>query len=188
MTRFDRLCFTVYLSSLGLWAGVLAMTAAAAAVTFPTVKTLDPVVPSLDPASRPHWMFVAGKVVSGVFLISHGAQAVCAVLALAAAVCLMRSAEHGQRVRRSVTLACTAGAIGVLASYLLALWPRMRENLHAYWDNLSAGQLAAAKTAQQAFDADHPRASLMMQAMLVLVLVALVSGVWKSTAGGRQSK
>lgn len=182
MTRRDRLCYTVYLFALGIWAGILAMTAAAAAVTFPTVKSLDPTLLDLDPASRPHWMLVGGKVVSGVFVISHAAQAVCALLAIAAFVVLCRSPQRGRQSRRSVTFVASAAALSVLSWYLLILWPRMRENLHTYWDNLFAGKLELARAAQQAFDADHPAASFTLQVLLVAVLVALASGVWSATA------
>ncbi|HZW06664.1 MAG TPA: hypothetical protein VFF65_06035 [Phycisphaerales bacterium] len=180
MVRWERTCTALYLAALGLWAGVLAMTAAAAAVTFPAVKALDPVVPTLDAASRPHWMFVGGKVVANVFLVSHIAQSVCAVLALASIICLSRSRRPEAR-RRPATLYWTAGAVAVFAVYLLWLWPRMRSNLHMYWDRLTQGTLEAARAAQAAFDADHPRASLLLQLLLVLVLAALVSGAWHAT-------
>lgn len=181
MTRSDRVCFTIYLTALGLWAGVIAMTAAAAAVTFPTMKAVDPIVPSLSESSRPHWMFVAGKVVNGVFTISNAAQAVCALLAISTLVMLIRSPQRAGDMRRSIASISTAGAVAVLASYLLLLWPRMRTNLHAYWDNLNAGRLEAAKSAQDLFNADHPLASMLLQVLLLLVLIALISGAWKAT-------
>lgn len=182
MTRWDRLFTTIYLSALGLWTGVLAMTAAAAAVTFPTVKSLDPIVPALDPASRPHWLYIAGKVASGVFRISNVAQAVCALLALVAVACLCRSREAGPRTRRSVSLYATGLAVAIVAWYTLILWPRMRENLYTYWDNLNAGKLEAANAAEKAFTADHPLSSTLLQTLLVVVLIALVSGVWNATS------
>lgn len=182
MTRRDRICYTVYLSALGVWAGVLAMTAAAAAVTFPTVRSLNPTLLDLDPASRPHWMLVGGKVVSGVFVISHAAQAFAALLAVVALIVLCRSPQRGRQTRRSITSVSTAAALTILSWYLLVLWPRMRENLHTYWDNLFAGKLDAARTAQQAFDADHPGASLTLQFLLATVLAASISGIWHATA------
>ncbi|MDP1660495.1 MAG: hypothetical protein Q8L55_01145 [Phycisphaerales bacterium] len=188
MTRRDRICYSVYLSALGVWAGVLAMTAAAAAVTFPTVRSLDPTLLDLDPTSRPHWMLVGGKVVSGVFVISHAAQAVCALLAITSFVLLCRSSLRGRQSRRSVTFVSTAAALSILSWYLLVLWPRMRENLHTYWDNLFAGKLDLARAAQLAFDADHPNASLTLQVLLAAVLVALTSGVWSATAPPGSSK
>jgi hypothetical protein len=188
MTRWDRLCTTIYLSALGLWTGIIAMTAAAAAVTFPTVKALDPIVPALDPASRPHWLYIAGKVASGVFRISNVAQAVCAILVLVTVACLCRSREAGPRTRRSVSLYATGLAIALVGWYLLILWPRMRENLYTYWDNLNAGKLEAARVAQQAFDADHPISSNLFKALLAVVLVAFISGIWNALSHKARAK
>ncbi|HYD01647.1 MAG TPA: hypothetical protein VEB22_10515 [Phycisphaerales bacterium] len=184
MARWERLCTTAHLAALGLWAGVLAMTAAAAAVTFPTLKTIDPLVPSLDAGSRPHWMYVGGRIVANVFLISHAAQAVCAVLALASVVCLVRSRKPGAPRRLPATLYCTSCAAGLLGVYLLWLWPRMRTNLHTYWSQLSIGAVDRARAAQAAFDADHPRASTLLQILLVIVLAALITGAWRATRPG----
>lgn len=188
MTRLARVCTTVYLTALGIWTGSLMMTAAAAAVTFSTIKKLDAVVPTLDPLTRPHWQFVGGKVVSGVFLISHLVQAVCALLAIVSLVCLCRTTDSAfrARLRRSVSLYSTGLSMLVLGWYLLLLWPRMRENLYAYWDHLAAGRIEPARIAQKAFDADHPLASTTLQVLLVLLVIALISGLWSATARPEQ--
>lgn len=164
------------------------MTAVTAAITFPTVKALDPIVPSLDPASRPHWELVGGKVASGVFIVSHVVQGVCAVLAVIALVCLLRSKVVGHRTRRAVSTYATGMAVATLGWYMLVLWPRMRENLHGYWDNVFAGKLEPAQVARKAFDADHPLASNTMGAIFVFVLVALVCAAWTSTGKVEQTR
>jgi len=180
MRTLDRLCATVYLATLGVWAGIIAMTAGAAAVTFPTVKALDPVVPTLDPASRPNWLYVAGKVASNVFRVSNAAQFTCAALVLVALFVLLRSPEQGRRLRRSVSLYASAFALLLISAYAFVLWPRMRANLHTYWESLNAGRLDAARTAQLAFDADHPTSSALFQVLLATLLIAAVTGVWNA--------
>lgn len=179
MTRWTRLAFAVYLTALGLWAGSLMMTAVTAAVAFPTVKTLDPVVPTLDPASRPHWQLIAGKVASNVFVISHMAQSVCAVLAIGTGVVLCRL--PGLRMRRSPSFISACLAVATLGWYLLVFWPKMRTNLYTYWDNLFAGRIEPAAAAEKAFSADHPTASTFMAVIFILTLTAFVAGAWKAT-------
>lgn len=177
MTRLNRVCRVALICSLSLWAGTLLMTGVAAAVIFPAMKALEPIVPALDPASRPHWLYIGGKAAAGVFTISNWVQVTLALLGGIGLAGLLGAGRLTGKPRAAL-LTAYGLPTALLAGYLLLLWPRMRANLHAYWDALTANKLEAAQAAQRAFDADHPLSTTVMSSLFMLTLIGATAAAW----------
>ncbi|MBL8757761.1 MAG: hypothetical protein JNK35_04945 [Phycisphaerae bacterium] len=180
-----RALHAIHVTALGLWSGSLLMTAAMAAVTFPTMKSLAPMLPGYAGYTGDHWMIAAGKVANTAFAISDGVQFVCAMLA--AGSLLVAAVFAGLNWRRPgvvVRAVIMGSALGVLAYHLLVLSPRMAVNLRQYWLLAEAGKTSDAEAVRAAFTADHPTASTVMATLAGLSLIGLILGALAGADGG----
>ena len=191
MKRFGILFEVVHVVALALWLGGVVMAGLAAAIIFPTMRSLEPRLATYPEYTGDHWMLAAGKVAARIFHATDIAQGVCAVLAaLSAAAVGLTGAISSRRPAGLAWLGGLGASVGVLAASLLWLRPRMDANLHAYWDAALAGNNPVAEAARQAFSADHPLASNLMAATAVCVLATLIAhtvAARTSKAGGRAS-
>lgn len=173
-----RIGETLHLTALALWSGALFGAGVAAAVAFPTMRSLEPTLGVYPAYTGDHWMLGAGRVAARVFLIADGVQLVAA---LAAVVGFALAAFAGPR-RRSWTQFFRAALLG--AALLLAAWhlliqgPRMDGDLRAYWNAAAGGDNEAALRHQEAFSAQHPGASRTMGATFAATLAGLTLGAW----------
>lgn len=180
-----RILHALHLTALGVWSGSLLMTAATAAITFPTMKSLAPALPGYAGYTGDHWMIAAGKVANTAFAISDGVQFVCAIIA--AGSLLISAVFAGLDWRRPgvvVRAIIMGSALGVLAYHLLVLAPRMAVNLRQYWSLAEAGRSAEAEAIRAAFTADHPTATAVMATLAGLSLAALFLGALGGADGG----
>ncbi len=179
--KLYRIGETVHLTSLGMWTGALFGAGVAAAVAFPTMKSLDPTLGAYPDYSGEHWMLGAGRVAARVFLIADITQFACALLAVGGFVLAVVTGDRA----RSWLKFFRAGALGVaflLVSYhLLIQGPRMDRDLRAYWDAAASGDNATAKVHQDAFAAQHGGASRIMTATFAATLLTLGLGAWSLT-------
>lgn len=168
----------VHVVALALWLGSVVGAGLAAAIIFPTVKSLDPALPAYSTYQDDHWMLLAGKVAARIFVATDMIQIAAGGLALlAAGAVLVCGRAPWRRLTTLAWLAALAGATGVLAFQLLVLRPRMDANLHEYWRFAESGQTPQAETAREAFSVEHPLASNLMSATALLTLGALVMSV-----------
>ncbi len=186
MSPIRRLLETVHLTFVGLWLGSLAMAGAAAAIIFPTVRDLDPSLPAYAAFSGPHWKLTAGHVASRIFLVADAVSLGCLIVAGLTLGAVVASKEPWRRpIATSVRLLALFGALSLLTYSFFFLGPRMNSNMLSYWDAAQRGDNAAALGFQDAFDADHPRASTVMTASFGCVLLLMVSGALAATGQAR---
>lgn len=178
MRPLPLVALVVHVVSLAIWLGGVVASGLAAAIIFPTMKSLDPRLPGYSAYAGDHWMLAAGKVAARIFHAIDIAQLVCAALAVLTAGLLLGSRTVRPRPLAPMAwLLGLAGSLGVLGAALLWLRPRMDLNLAAYWQHAGAGQTDLAEAARQAFSADHPMASNLMAATALFVLLTLAAAI-----------
>lgn len=175
------LCEGVFLGSVGLWAGVIAMVGAVAAIAFPTVRELDPALAEYAAYPGEHWRIAAGAVMNRAFLLADGVGGAVVLLATGAVVVMLASG----RVRAGtpamvLRLAALAVGAGLTVYTLAAFRPEMQGHLETFWSAARAGEVNEAETARAAFDAMHPRASFLLIAQLVAAGWAFGAGAWSA--------
>ncbi len=172
-----RAAHALHVAALGIWTGGIAMTAAAAAIIFPTVKGLAPTLPGYAAVPpEEHWLLAAGQVAARIFRVSDSVQLACGVTTLATAVLLARAHGIGRTVPARVRAVALVAAWLMLAFYLAVLAPRMQTNIEAHWRLSQAGQLAEARVHEAVFKADHPTSSRVLGGTALCTLIALVLG------------
>lgn len=165
-----------HVAALGLWLGVLALAGAAAAIIFPTMKSLQPTLGAYAAFDGEHWKLAAGLVQARVFAVT---DTICAVVAVVACVSLAIAwfrAEFGTWVGRARIVAVVVACIA-LGNQLFVLGPTMSQNVRRYWNEAAAGNNQVAEQARQAFEADHPAASRTLAVQFGAAGIALVLGV-----------
>lgn len=168
----------LHAAALGLWAGMLSMAGVSAAMIFPGMKRLAPALPEFAGYSGDHWMLAAGTIANRQFMVLAWAESALALLAVGSLLALVASTRGG--LSRGLWLRCllVGAATAVLLFQSFVLQPRMDEHMRLHWDAARAGDNATALEHKQAFAADHPLASGLMQARLGLLLASLTAGVW----------
>jgi hypothetical protein len=185
MSRIRPLAETIHLAALGLWLGAIVMAGVAAAIIFPTIKSLDPHIPSYTSFTGDHWMVVAGHAANGVFVAADIIQFICASLCiLTMALLLFRARLPIDRPSAYLRVAGLAIAICVFAFYAIYLRTRMDLNIRGFWEAAQAGRNEDAARFQKVFDADHPLASTLMGTIAVTTLVTLLSAAWNAATAG----
>jgi len=167
----------LHLCALGVWAGAMGAVGAAAAIAFPMMRDLDPSLPAYAAYEGPHWSIAAGAVMNRVFALADTLGFVCACIAAATLVVVfvVRARPLAPMVIRA---ALVAGALGLAGHAMFVQGPAMRAHLHAYWEAAEAGEDETAAVHKEAFDAMHPRASGLIGAQLIVVLLAFGVGGW----------
>ncbi|MEO0511780.1 MAG: hypothetical protein AAF108_02655 [Planctomycetota bacterium] len=176
-----RLCGAVHVVSAALWAGVVLMASATAAVSFPTMKELGPTLATFAPFDGEHWPIAAGKVANRVFMIADAAQLVLAVAAVGTGGYLAFRERLGGRVLGIVRLVLFGLGLGLLGFQIFFLRPKMDVDLEAYWRAAAEGQAQAAETARAAFNARHPTASNLMAGTAAAAFGIAATGAWAGT-------
>jgi hypothetical protein len=174
----------LHIATMGLWAGMLAMSGVSAALIFPMMKRLDPALPEFAAYTGDHWMIAAGMIAARQFSLLAWAESVLALIAVGSLMGLVASTRGG--LSHGLVLRCVAvgGATAVLLYQSFVLQTRMDGHMLAHWNAARAGDNEAALTHKDAFTADHPLASGLMQARLGLLLAGLAAGVWSLRTGG----
>lgn len=172
------------IGALGVWAGALLLTGAAAAVAFPTMRDLAPLLPKFAAHPDDHWSIAAGHIMRRVFSISDWAQIACALVVLATLAAELftvgwKRLGMAWRVRGAIALV----AAQCLAYSALALAPRMNGLLDVYWEAARSGDIAAAQDAKAQFDRDHVLARRMMTGVFALVVAALLTSALSGARG-----
>jgi hypothetical protein len=167
----------IHLGSLGVWCGMTVGVGVCAAIAFPTMRDLDPTLPAFAALPDGHWSIAAGSVMNPVFHILDGASLALAGLALITLVlgAWTRSIRLGSPsgVLRTLALICALGA--ALYSTML-LRPEMDAHLDGYLTAGREGDIVTALANKDAFDALHPRASMLIGMTLAFGALAFVFG------------
>jgi hypothetical protein len=175
MTRLGLAALVVHVVALAVWLGCVVTAGLAAAITFPTMRSLRPALPDYPGYTGDHWMLAAGKVAARIFAATDAASIGAATLAaLSAGVLLGGGRVPWRRWAARAWVVALLAAVGVLAYQITVLRPRMDANLVEYWRAAEAGENVAAEASREAFSAEHPTASNLMGAMAGLALLSLV--------------
>lgn len=170
----------VHLTCLGLWAGVVAISGATAAVAFPTLKAMDVRVPGLAPGfESDHYRFAAGAVAQRVFLIADIVSFTCALGAaaslLAMVLWLKLPVAKGSLFVRALALGV---GLAALAAALFVVTPQINTAAQLHLAAAQAGDEAAAAVHRKAVNDLHPMASYLLGAEFFGALIALAAGAW----------
>lgn len=172
----DRASVALY----ALLVGALGMTGAAAAIAFPTMKSLDPRLGAYPMYPGTHWNLAAGEVMRRVFTISDGVMIVASTLAgLAFAVAFaMRRRWDRPTLTQWARVAFALAVLGVVAYQAILLRPAMNAELFAFIDAATIGDAPTADFRREQFAAMHPAASRSLGATFTLALASCALGVW----------
>ena len=175
--RWVRSLEALHAGALGIWVGSLGLTAVTAAIAFPMMRELDPTLERYAAYPGEHWRLAAGHIAAPLFQIAGWVEVVCcAVAALTLAMVWTRIGMGGRqavRVGRWMRMSAVLSAAVLVVAFAAVIGPRMNRNLRLYWNAAEAGQVNAARSAQQAFSADHPISSKLLGATLMLALGSL---------------
>ncbi len=176
MARLRHLADILQTLCLAIWLGTVLATGAAAAMIFPTMKSLTPSLPAYSAYSGEHWLIAGGAVANRLFVLADAVQLPCAVLALGSfAFTLSTRKSAGNRGALLLQTGAISVATVALAYHLLILSPRMARNLASFWASARAGDNPGALAFKSAFDADHPTASRVLAVIAASVLLALLA-------------
>lgn len=179
MTAGRRICESIHMAALGIWLGALVITAASAAMLFPTMHRLEPSLPAYALYNGPHWLIAGGQIVSRMFLACDVAQIACLLTAgITLGVSIMWLGLSQRRVSTFLRVALLLLVLGVLAYRLGFLEPQMTQNLRAYWTAAAQGDNEAAAKFKAVFDAGHPVQSRLLGLTAALVLALIGAAVW----------
>lgn len=185
MSPYRRFLETLHLTAAGLWLGAVAMTGAAAAIIFPTMRDLDPTLPAYEAFTGPHWRLAAGQVASKLFFIADAVQLGCIIICGLTLGIIALAADAWRRpIAMALRLIALFAAVGLMTYSFARLGPRMNSNMYAYWAAAQAGDTETALIHQEAFDQDHPTASRVMVGSLACALVLMTAGAFSATGAG----
>ncbi len=161
-----------------IWLAAIATPAAAAMVAFTRLPELQVAIPAseayFDGDSAAAGRFVAGYVTNPIFVASDSIRLGAAILAcIAMAATGARPTGRGRWIR--IATSCVAIATAILVATLALISSPLAESLEAWRIAVLANDPIAADAAKSLFDPLHVRASRLMQAELVLLLIAAVA-------------
>ncbi|MCW5769346.1 MAG: hypothetical protein KIT19_11750 [Phycisphaeraceae bacterium] len=176
----------VHVIAMGLWVGSLGMAGAAAAIIFPTMKSLEPTLGAYPLYTEPHWRLAAGHIAAQLFFVSDIVQLICAPLAGIALVLLVlqRRVPWPSRLIAGRLVVLTL-LMAMLSYRFFLLAPRMDRELSLYRAAASAGEMPVAETHLVGFNSDHPTASRVMTATFMLAFAGLALGAWSAASRRR---
>lgn len=187
-----KLCNAVYWLMLTIWVSVLISAGVAAMSAFTTLPDqslglrLDAFA-QYDHAQ--HGRVAAGHVMEPIFTFVDLAQAPVSVLAVAMLLLQLTVFKMPWRSPSNIirTLAVVL-ALGLFAWRIVTITPEMNRDLRSYWHAAQAGEVAEADRHLAAFNANHPRARNMMDATLVLLLVAIAASAVAMTPANTHAR
>ena len=167
----------VHAVALTLWIALLVAAGVAAAGAFATLPDLGISLRGYESFatgdSSDHGRLAAGKMLERIFTAIDFAQIPLAAIALAAfALQLILSGDRWRRPANVIRAACMVAAAALLTFHMAFIAPRMNSRLQAYWSAARAGDTDTALAHRDAFNQYHPRAELIMQSNLLLLLIA----------------
>jgi hypothetical protein len=184
MAAIGRILHAVHVSALGVWLGVLIMTAATAAIIFPAMRELAPTLPNYQGYAGPHWRLAAGQVQARVFSAAELVELICFGIAV-----VTLAAGWGRQRRGAATAARVATMVVLLASLTYRSFimnPAMTVPLLEYWKAAQAGDNDRAAASLDAFQEFHGLATGLLALDAVAVLTALLAAAWAGPGKGHQ--
>ena len=180
MQSLFKLCNMVYWLALTIWLAVLVTAGVSAVAVFTTLGEMDVSLeayaafePDESDVPNAHAHLAAGHVLEPVFTLVSFVQ--FALIPLMLITLIAQFTVFQQKIRRPANLirtACIVIAAGLFVFHALARAPQMNRDLQAYWDAAKDGNVTAALEHREAFNRRHPTAEAVLNATLLLVVLA----------------
>jgi hypothetical protein len=178
MSLMVRLATVTHWAALALWIAAIVAAGVAAIGVFGTLADVRLTVheyAAFPNDANQHGMLAAGRIMERVFFLVDVLQFIAAPLLLASASLELVLRLPWSRGRAGVArLVCMATAVATLTYQAVVVSPTMNRELRSYWEHAAAGNVLAAQAHQESFNQLHPRAEMLMNARLALLLIVLV--------------
>lgn len=176
---WTRVCESVHLLALGLWAGVLLMVGATAAVTFPKLADLDVRLPGFEGYEAEQHRIAAGQLMNLAFAVADWIGIACLVLAVA--TILMVTVPKGvwrHRMGPALVLRMAALAFVLILTLFqtFAFRPSLNNSFEQLWIAAEAGENQRAAEIRDKLAPQHAKASFLLTSQFGLVLIAGIAG------------
>lgn len=176
---WTRVCESVHLVALGVWAGVLLMVGATAAVTFPKLAALDVRVPGFEGYDAEQHRIAAGQVMNLAFAVADWIGIACLVVAVV--TILLVSLPGGawrHRIGPALVLRMAALAFVLVLTLFqtFAFRPSLNRSFEQLWVAAEAGENQRATEIRDKLAPQHAKASFLLTSQLGLVLIAGIAG------------
>jgi len=174
-----QITLTISFVALSLWIAAVIAPAVSAMATFGTLPDLDVSLreyESFTIQGEPdaHARLAAGMVLEKIFTGSDFAQVALAFLVIVTlAIDVMVFRQPVRRPANAIRIVSALIATGLLAFHVFLQAPQMNRELRQYWGEARAGNVEAALEHRERFDRYHPRAEMILQANLVLLLITM---------------
>ena len=180
MQSLFKLCNVVYWLALAVWLAVLVTAGVSAIAVFTTLGEMNVSLeayalfePDESDVPNAHAHLAAGHVLEPVFTLVDIVQ--FAMIPLILITLVVQFTVFKQKIRRPANLirtGCIVIAAGLFAFHALARAPQMNRDLQAYRDAAQHGDLTMALEHRAAFNRRHPMAEAVLNATLLLVVLA----------------
>lgn len=158
---------------MGLWLGMIGMSAYFAAMLFPTMKALSPQLAGFENYEGDHWRIAAGQVAAKVFaVLSYTPMAIVLLyLFVYGGMCFGADNARDARKRFLMVLVIFLAGLALKGSVL----GRMQRLIEAHWDAARDGQKELAASLLQDFSAMHPWATtaLTLEAAIAVFMIGV---------------
>jgi hypothetical protein len=176
---WTRICESIHLLALGLWAGVLLMVGATAAVTFPKLAELDVRVPGFEGYDAEHHRIAAGQVMNLAFAVADWIGMACLVVAVV--TILILTVPRGvwrHRIGPALVLRVAALAFVLVLTLFqtFAFRPSLNRSFERLWTAAEVGDNQQATEIRDRLAPQHAKASFLLTSQLGLVLIAGIAG------------
>ncbi len=179
MSSWKGFCEVVHAVALALWLGFVVAAGTFAALVFGVSRSFDPRLPEFEAYTGEHYLIIGGKMAQTVFFAADVVQFACAMLAIVTLIALFRvRADEARRPAMVVRASALAVASAALASLLVIVNPKIVAATRDYWQAARAGDMTTAAAHRAIAGDTHPYASALMAAAALMVLIALVAGIW----------
>lgn len=178
-------CESIHLNALGIWAGVLLMVGAVAAVTFPMMADLDVRIPAYEQYDAEHHRIAAGQVMNRAFAVADWVGLGCLLIAaVTLALVLLHGRSRTRRVSpglviRVAALACVA-ILTLFQSFVFR--PSLNSSFERLWEAARTGDNAQAAETRKRLAPMHAKASFMLASQFSLVLIAGLAGGYDASS------
>lgn len=170
---------SIHLLALGVWAGLLLMVGATAAVTFPKLAALDVRIPGFEGYDAEHHRIAAGQVMNLAFTVSDWLGLACLLVATGCfgVVLRLRRKQRGVVGPALVLRIVALVAVAILSLFsTFAFRPSLNASFENLWAAAEAGENERAIEIRDKLAPRHAKASFLLTTQLALVLIAGLAG------------
>lgn len=183
MSTWRAFCEAVHAVALALWLGFVVAAGAFAAMVFGVSKGLSPRLPEYEAYTGEHYLIIGGKMAQTVFFAADVVQFACSMLAVVTLIALFKiRGDEARRPAMVIRASSLVVAVASVAALLVIVNPKLTTTTRLYWEAAKAGKMAEVEALRAVAADTHPYASALMVTTAIMVLAALVSGIWSIAA------